>query len=140
MQDPVTPGSPGARNDRLRRAGLCIAAIGLAGIWVPVAALAGFLGLWAVSSPGIGEHDWPLFGYAVLVTVAVPLVGWFAFRTRRTAAAVLIILVGILVPLTFVPQVQGFAEPLQWVAQATIVFAAIAVVGGLVLILAARRR
>jgi hypothetical protein len=118
-----------------------MAAIGLTGIWIPFVALSGFGGLAGISSGGLPAVDWPLFGYAAFVSLIVPLVGWFAYRTRGVAAAALIFLVGLLAPLLYVPQIrEDYSEPLRWVAEAALLFGFISVIGALMLLRGAKRR
>jgi hypothetical protein len=76
---------PGARR---REHLLLLAAIGL---WLPVAALAVLGLLAAVSSPGLGEDDWPTVAAALLVSIVVP-VGLVGLRRPSTRAAGLLLL------------------------------------------------
>ena len=111
----------------------------MTGIWIPFAALAGLGALAAISSLGLGENDWVIFGYAVLVTAAVPVIARSAFRDKSANATFAIVVVGLVMPLTFIAQVRpDYSEPLQLLARATVVFGAMAVVGGLLLLRARR--
>lgn len=62
------------------RAGRALAILGTLAIWVPFAALTGFLALWLMSEPGIGEADGPIFLLGLGVVLGFPMATWAALR------------------------------------------------------------
>lgn len=116
------------------RAGRALAIIGALGIWVPVAALTGFLAIWLLSDPGIGEADWPVFLFGLGVVVGLPIATWAALR-RGSAASRFLVLIGVGLPLLWVVLVpEGSSEPVAWLTLVIFAGGGLLAFGGLLLI------
>ncbi len=117
------------------RAGRVLAIIGVLAIWVPFAALTGFLALWPMSEPGIGEADWPIFLLGLGVVLGLPMATWAALRRGAVASRLILVVIGVGVPVALASLLPaGSSGPVVWLTCAIVAGGALLALGGLLLI------
>ena len=123
------------------RVGRAFAILGVIGIWLLFAALTGFYLLAILSPPGIGDGDRRILAFALLFVLAVPSAAWLAYRTGGAAGGLIFVVVGIAIPVLWVPQVPpDWSDPVQVLTRLVVLLGAATTLGGILMITRGRRR